>query len=350
MRRAVVALVVLGLLGLAAPATAARPRGESFTRYEHDGDADHKTPPDLFWVYRPVSAVGRAPLVVYLHGCYQWVVDDKGNVDVPLGTRWNDLADREGVVVAYPQQSRSRNGAGCWNWFEPDEQERGDLEPALLAAITRRVIDEHRINPSRVFVMGMSAGADMATILGATYPDLFAAAGGVAGCAYATCTDVHGVGAHAAMGENQRVLPAFLLQGDADPLNNVAMGETAVRQWVGTNGIAAGRPLQEEKPEEVEAVEGDERDAGDVACGPSWHWPCVGGALGYDAYPHTIRRWSTASCNVVEAWTVHGLSHNYPGGNPGEGRTYTDPVGPSASEAAWAFFDQHRRGAPCGGG
>ena len=118
----------------------------------------------------PQAAAGRPlPLVVMLHGCTQTPAD------FAAGTAMNELADQHGFVVLYPGQSRKANHSACWNWFEPRDQEAGQGEPAIIAGMVREVIGRHPIAPERVFVAGLSAGGAMAAILGAAYPDLFAA-------------------------------------------------------------------------------------------------------------------------------------------------------------------------------
>lgn len=277
------------------------------------------------------------PLVVYLHGCSQTAAD------AAIGTQWDDLARREGIVTVFPQQPPEANGARCWNWFLPEHQVRGSGEPAAIVAVVRDVMARHSIDPARVYVAGASAGADMATVLGATYPDVFAAIAPFAGCAYRTCSDVDGSAARAAMGEHARPVPALVMQGTADPLNNAAMGESAVRQWIGTNGVSP-MPTSTEQHGDPAAVE---PGSGDL-CIRNGQFPCAGGALGWSSYPYTIHHHADASgCSLVDAWYVHGLSHDYPGGDP-DG-TFTDPIGPDATAATWAFFQRHRLNEPCAG-
>ena len=286
-------------------------------------------------VHVPAGLTEPSALVVYLHGCNQTAEDAE------VGTRWSEVADEHGFVVAYPEQVPEANGARCWNWFLPEHQQRGAGEPAILHDIVQRVIAAHPIDASRVYVAGASAGADMATILAATYPDVFAAVAPFAGCAYATCADVTGALAREAMGDLAGPVPAFVVQGTADPLNNAAMGETAVQQWVGTNGVS---PVPTSSEDHGDATPGTPA-SGDT-CVRNAQFPCLAGATGWEAYPYTVHHHAdTDGCSLVDAVYVHGLSHDYPGGNP-EG-SFTDPAGPDVSRLTWSFFARHRVGAPC---
>jgi poly(hydroxyalkanoate) depolymerase family esterase len=303
-----------------------------------------------YWVYSPARrAVRGVPLVVYLHGCSQ---DARG---AATGTRWNELAARKGFVVVYPDQrvgtgeaenaDGSANGTGCWNWFRTENQGRGAGEPATIAGITRRVMRTHRIDPRRVYVLGASAGANMATILGATYPDMFAAIGLLAGCPYATCADDTGQLAYEAMGSRARRMPVFVVQGTADHLNNVTLGAAAVRQWLGTNDLADDGSLNLSVPREASSVQHHGLDAsalegasppGDPCIRPS-QWPCYGGVTGLRSYPYSTARYVDAKGRtLVDSWLIHGLSHNYPNGNT-KG-SFTDPMGPDVTTAAYRFF------------
>ena len=296
-----------------------------------------------YYVYEPAvrTTSGPRPLVVFLHGCTQTAKD------AAIGTRWTELAERRDFVVVFPEQSAAANGTQCWNWFLPEHQARDGGEPKIVADITRSVIAARAdIDRSRVYVIGISAGADLAMILGATYPDLFAATSGFAGCAYATCSDVTGTQAKEAMGEHARVLPALLMQGTADVLNNFALGETMVRQWVGTNGL-------DQRPTSVEHHGLDESylaalgTTGDT-CVRNRQFPCASGLVGGTSYPYSIEHHADAAgCDVVDFWILHGLGHDYPGGDPAG--SFTDPAGPDVTTASYDWFLRHALGRPCGG-
>ena len=71
----------------------------------------------------------------------------------------NKHAIAQGFYVLYPEQSQDANPSRCWNWFNHNHQQRDRGEPALLAEMTLEIIRTHRIDPSRVYIAGLSAGA-----------------------------------------------------------------------------------------------------------------------------------------------------------------------------------------------
>lgn len=141
---------------------------------------------------KPDSAV---PLVVMVHSCNTTALEQA------RASAFHALAERERFVVVYPDNTnevvaatgnegeRPARWVGshplqCWRFYDPTSLLRGSGDVAQVAGITRQVMANWRIDPERVYVAGMSSGAMLTSALGATYPDLYAAIGVVAGCAY----------------------------------------------------------------------------------------------------------------------------------------------------------------------
>lgn len=128
-------------------------------------------------------ASGRS-LVVVLHGCTQTAAG------YDLGTGWSTLADRYGFALLMPQQQRANNPNGCFNWFQPGDIERGQGEARSIREMIERTVIDHNIDRHRVFVTGLSAGGAMASVMLATYPDVFAGGAIIAGLPFGVAKGV----------------------------------------------------------------------------------------------------------------------------------------------------------------
>jgi poly(hydroxyalkanoate) depolymerase family esterase len=311
------------------PATVARGRGSSAPargRVSRSGRSGGRA---LVHVPRGLDRDRPVALVCMLHGCTQ----DPSTF--AAATLMNDAADRHGFVVVYPGQDRGKNPQGCWNWFLPEHQRRDAGEPALIAGIVGELIETsspYTIDPRRVFVAGLSSGAAMACILGACYPDLFAAVAVHSGLAYGSANNLAsayeamargsgkgnalGRAAHAAMGQYARPVPTIVIYGKADrtvaPVNAIEV----LRQSTTANNLAA--------PEICDH---------DVARPTTSRRADVQGGHGYTSSQWIDRRGAV----LHELIEIDGLAHAWSGGVAGG--SYTDPRGPSATEAIATFFE-----------
>jgi poly(hydroxyalkanoate) depolymerase family esterase len=271
--------------------------------------------------YIPANYGGQAlPLVVMLHGCKQ------GPDDFAAATRMNELADEHGFIVVYPGQARRANVSSCWNWFQVEHQQRDRGEPSLVAGITRQVLSAYAADDRRVYVAGLSAGGAMAAVMGATYPDLYAAVGIHSGLAYAAACDVPS--AFAAMrgqgpkrppsnscpSGSVRTVPTIVFHGDND---------TTVHPNNGDELIARAAPDVKAGSEENSA---DERTV-------------ERGSAGGRPYTRTVYR-DAAGTAVMEQWLVHGAAHAWSGGSARG--SFSDPAGPNASREMLRFFLGHQ--------
>jgi poly(hydroxyalkanoate) depolymerase family esterase len=353
-RGALAVAIAAAAVALPAHAVTSASSGETFTKHTYPAAGVAGARDYLLYVPGGRSQKPR-PLVVFLHGCNE-TADEAASA-----THFNELAQQRGFVVVYPQQRVTQNssaplddgnGVGCWNWFLPENQQRGSGEAATIAGLTSYLVKSLHLDGKRVYVEGVSAGADMAVILGATYPDRFAAVAALAGCAYATCGDATGALTNQTMGERARVVPMFVENGSADTLNNLAMATGLVQSWLGADDLAddgAANGSVSPVPTRTDRYYFDqtpEPGSGDV-CIHNNTLTCPGGVVGFQRnYPTTVSRYGDAvGCTVLEYWVLHGMEHAHPGA-PGDG-PYTDPLGPDITTASYDFFAAHPMGGRC---
>ncbi len=134
--------------------------------------------------YVPPSLPKKAPLVVVLHGCRQTAED------YDTGSGWSTLARERGFAVVYAEQTTSNNGNRCFNWFRPSSVTRDRGEVVSIRQMIAKMASLHGINRKRVYVTGLSAGGAMTAAMLATYPDVFAGGGIIAGLPFGAARDV----------------------------------------------------------------------------------------------------------------------------------------------------------------
>ena len=307
----------------------------SFTQ-EKFGERSYKLYVPKSLAKTPLKPAQPAPLVVMLHGCPQ------DPDQFAAGTRMNQLAEREGFYVMYPDQPRLAHPFKCWRWFDPASQQRGKGEPAAIAGMVEQVAKGHALDRGAVFVAGISAGAAMATNMGATYPDVFAAVCVASGLEFRAATSeatgqqamskggpdprVAGRDAYATMGGQARLVPTIVFHGGDDRIVAPLNADQGVGQWATTNDLAL-----------------DGQENGDVDALPD------GKEEGQAPNGKRFTRWfyqDKAGHVVLEKVVVTGMGHAWSGGD--SAGSYTDPQGPDATAMTWRFFAAHRRPAAAG--
>jgi poly(hydroxyalkanoate) depolymerase family esterase len=263
-----------------------------------------------FKIYVPSHKFGRKrPLIIMLHGCTQ------NPDDFAVGTGMNRLAEEHGFIVAYPGQPVSANQTACWNWFHVMNQMRDRGEPSIIAGITRTIMAEFNIDAGRVYVAGLSAGGAMAAIMGATYPELYAATGIHSGLAYGSATDM--ASAFAAM----KGAPV-LVQRKSYPKSANGRVRTIVFHGVSDQMV---------HPSNAEVIFAGAR----VGLTGTAKETRQAGSAGGRAYTRTV---IADACGIphAEFWAIEGLGHAWSGGSP-DG-SHTDQHGPDASREMLRFF------------
>ena len=248
-----------------------------------------------------------------LHGCTQ------SPDDFAAGTRMNLIAEEQTCLVAYPAQPHEANAAKCWNWFRPSDQQRGQGEPSLIAGITRQIMRDYSVDPQRVYVAGLSAGAAAAAIMGATYPDLYAAIGVHSGLACGAANDLPSAFVAMRQGECQVHPGPAAFDGPGErrvsrPSFFMAIGTT---QCIRATAIRSSRRRTRNLQKKV-------------------HHGRVPGGHAYTRTLHT----DASGRTILEHWEIHGAGHAWSGGSPAG--SYTDPRGPDAAREMLRFFLEHR--------
>lgn len=308
---------ILGSLGTAAASG-------SYTNHYYSGFD--------YWRYVPDGVGADDPLMVMLHGCSQ-------NADqFRAETQMNAIADAEGFAVIYPDQYNARNAYECWNWFYDSNTTRGNGEAAVIAGMTQETVDALSLNPQRVYIAGLSAGAAMVPNMLAEYADIYAAGAIHSGLEYdAAETSYGGTTAMTYGGPDPQSqgtqaynameyfgitskLPTIVFHGTADTTVYPINGHQAAEQATQTNDLAAD----------------DSDDQGtDYTADSVWD----GSSASYD---YTVYEYyDETGDSIVEKWMIQGMDHAWSGG--ASGGEFTAPGGPDASQIVWDFCSRFTR-------
>jgi poly(hydroxyalkanoate) depolymerase family esterase len=239
-------------------------------------------------VYIPDSVDPSPPLVIALHGCTQ-TADS-----YDYGAGWSHLADRLGFILVLPEQQPANNPKNCFSWFLPADTARNRGEALSIREMIAKAIETYGVDRDRIFVTGLSAGGAMASVMLATYPEIFAGGAIIAGLHYGSASSVQEAfeamfneraPSSRALGDHVRTASKHrgpwpkisVWHGSADNVVRPTNADHIVRQWLDVQKLP-------------------ERPAGEEQIGP-----------------HTRRIWEDASGETrLEAYSIAGMAHGMP--------------------------------------
>ncbi|UOD30777.1 PHB depolymerase family esterase [Massilia violaceinigra] len=309
----------------AAPAALAKdaPAPGKWLAARYAGQAGQVLRQMSYWLYLPDGIAPPAgwPLIVMLHGCEQ------SATQFAQGTRMNQMAQKAGYAVLYPQQSLSAHPHRCWKWYDRATQQGGGDVPVIVGMVSQ-VLAAYGLDRSRVFICGMSAGAGMANIVALNHPELFAGLGLHSGPLYGAGHSTVGALGVMQHGNGARVdsaiaevlerrpgfpsLPTILIQGDDDrvvrPVNQVHLR----RQAMLVNDLPAATPVR-----------------------------VAHKAAGRSGLPYQLHDVYRGRKLVLRVARIAQLQHAWSGGDAR--LSFNSAAGPDASKMLVDFFGKHRR-------
>ncbi|MEZ5564697.1 MAG: PHB depolymerase family esterase [Gammaproteobacteria bacterium] len=272
-----------------------------------------------FLVYVPRKVVRPTSVVLVLHGSGGTAQRMRRDT----GWAFEEIADRDGVLIVYPQGHQKR-WQDCRRVLQESTPEPGIDDVGFLRAVVARLagdpaLEGRQIDADQVFAAGFSNGGQMAFRLALEAPDFVT---GIAAIAASLPTSAN-FNCHA----SGQAVAVLLIDGDDDPVSPYEGGE--IRSLGPFNRRGAVRP--------VEATAEYFSQLAGYADPPFEHrYPDA------DARDGTVasrRVWSVENRPEIDLITIYGGGHTIP--HPIKrmprifGRTSHDF---SAAEEIWRFF------------
>jgi poly(hydroxyalkanoate) depolymerase family esterase len=239
-------------------------------------------------LYIPHSIDPSPPLVIALHGCTQTAAS------FDYGSGWSHLADRLGFILVFPEQPPANNPKNCFSWFLPGDTARDSGEALSIREMIATAVEKYGVDRSRIFVTGLSAGGAMASVMLATYPEIFAGGAIIAGLPYGSASSLQEAfeamfneraPSSRALGDHVRTASKHrgpwpklsVWHGTADTVVRPTNADHIVRQWLDVQRLPE-HPTSEEQ---------------------------IG--------RHTRRTWKDANGGTrLEAYSIAGMAHGVP--------------------------------------
>jgi polyhydroxybutyrate depolymerase len=110
-------------------------------------------------IYLPKNLPKNAPLVFVFHG----YTDNAKNVMTYFGM--NEIADKNGFAVCYPQGWKDKRGDNFWQvgYYIHKEEQVNDIK--FISVLTSYLQKKYHLNKERTYISGISNGGDFCNLL-----------------------------------------------------------------------------------------------------------------------------------------------------------------------------------------
>jgi len=132
-----------------------------YISFEHNGIQRQ------YALHVPSGVRENAPLLISMHGYTDDAIRHRNYTDL------NDVADKNGFIVAYPRGTKDKYGKRFFNMGYYFHQEETVDDVGFIVSLTEYLQEKYKIDKSRTFTAGFSNGGDMSYMLACQRPDLF---------------------------------------------------------------------------------------------------------------------------------------------------------------------------------
>jgi len=126
-----------------------------------------------FILHIPLNLPKNAPLVFILHGY--------GGSANPAKYGMDEVADKNGFAVCYPQGAKDGKGKTCWNVGYPFQEDMKIDDVHFLCKLAKHLQKTFHLSEKNTFCTGMSNGGEMCYLLAYKKPNVFSAVAPIAG-------------------------------------------------------------------------------------------------------------------------------------------------------------------------
>ena len=281
--------------------------GNEETGFVEERVIEHEGLERSFLIYVPTNIKENAPLVVAIHGYTSSAKTLMGYSGI------NQIADKEGFLVAYPQgtkDSRDNNFFNVGYEFHSDSKVN---DVNFIREIVLNLTKDYKLNSKRVFATGMSNGGDMSYLLACTSSDLFTAVAPVAGVmmkdTLENCNPV-------------KKIPIFEIHGTKDSISKFEGDMNNEDKWGAYYDLPSTIEFWVNKHalSEKETIQLENKNTED------------GTTITFERY------WSDESQQEVWFYIVNDGNHTWPGMTGLFSRTANQDI--NSAEEIWKFFSK----------